>query len=442
MPPRRSLLLISPRGPLYRQGSGIIKKALRYRPLTLALLASLVPEELGFDIQIIDEGVDQISFDAPADLVAISAITGTSLRAYEIAQVFRSRGATVVLGGVHPTLMPEEARQHADAVVIGYAEESWPQLLRDYCRGELKAFYRQESFDVRTIPRINHAFLPRNKYLPFYTLEATRGCHHNCEFCVVPTAWGGHFQRPVADVVDEIRQQGKKHLLFLDLNLVSGGDYARQLFEALVSLRIKWGGLATVDLAFDQELLDLAAKSGCKGLLVGFESLERKSLAIAQKGINIQRNYAEAMLRFHAAGIGIMGCFAFGFDHDDKNCFDATVDFIIQSKIELPRFAILTPFPGTPLFQRYAAEGRILSRQWDLYDGQHVVFRPARMTPSELLIGCESAWKKAYRFSSIARRLSADIPRTWRFLAANLGYRYYGRNLEKFASRREVCACD
>lgn len=437
--PGPRILLISPRGPLYRHRTGIWKKSLRYAPLTLTTLAALVPEELRASVRLVDEGISDLSPDVDADLVGISAITGTAPRSYELAQAFRKRGIPVVLGGVHPTLLPEEAARHADAVVVGYAEETWPRLLRDFVQGRMSRRYDQEpGLSLSSLPFPRREMLPRSQYSVFHTIETTRGCIHHCEFCVVPTAWGKPLHKPIADVVADIRQMGAQKLLFLDLNLISDFDYARELFTALVPLKVRWGGLATTLIASDEKLLDLAARSGCRGLLLGFESLRGESLKETGKPFNLKREYREVVRKVHDRGIAIQGCFVFGFDHDDADVFVETAEFAIEAGIDLPRFAVLTPFPSTPLFGRLDREGRILTKDWTWYDGQHVVFRPAAMTPAELQLGVEKAWKIAYGYGGLTRRLFASRVQLPLSIAANLGYRFYAWNLSRFYTCREA----
>jgi radical SAM superfamily enzyme YgiQ (UPF0313 family) len=432
------IALLSPRGPLYRHRTGLLKKSLRYTPLTLITLASLVPRELQAEVVMFDEGIEEIPAELEADLVGISAITGTAPRAYELAAGFRRRGIPVVLGGVHPTLLPEEAAEHADVVVTGYAERSWPQLLRDFAAGRMQSRYRQEDdFNLAGLQPARRDLLSPGRYKTFHTIEATRGCSHRCEFCVVPTAWGGHFKRPLAEVVDEIRRMGARRLLFLDLDLISDIPHAKELFAALVPLRLTWGGLATTSIGTDAELLDLAARSGCRGLLVGFESLSAESLRETRKGFNSRQDYRELVRSLHSRGIALMGCFAFGFDHDGPEIFAETVDFVIDAGIDLPRYAMVTPFPATPLYRRLEAEGRILIRDWSLYDGQHAVFQPRMMSPAELQSGTERTWKQTYSYPSILRRLNRARTRLPLVLPANLGYRYYANNLARFYTCRE-----
>jgi radical SAM superfamily enzyme YgiQ (UPF0313 family) len=429
---RPRIALISPRGPLYRHRTGIWKKSLRYMPLTLTTLAALVPPELNAELTLVDEGIDEVDWDIEADLIGISAITGTAPRSYELADHFRQRGIPVVLGGVHPTLMPDEAAQHADAVVVGYAEQTWPQLLRDFVAGRMAPRYVQaRDLSLANLPLPRRDLLPARHYTTRNTIEATRGCIHQCEFCVVPTAWGRPLQRPVAEVVAEIRHLGARRMAFLDLNLIADLAYAKALFAALEPLRITWGGLATTLIAQDAELLDLAARSGCRGLLIGLESTSQAALAETRKGFNGRLDYRELTRRLHDRKIALMGCFVFGFDDDDQDCFARTVELVAEAKIDLPRYAIQTPFPATPLFRRLDAEGRILTTDWSLYDGQHVVYQPAQMTPDELLRGTEWAWKRTYSYSGMLRRLSAS-PQLAVALATNIGYRYYAYRLNQF----------
>lgn len=428
------IALISPKGPLYRHRGGIWKKSLRYQPLTLTTLAALIPPDLPVELELIDEGITDVPQDLRADLVGLTVITGTAPRAYQLADSFRNRGMSVVLGGPHVTLIPEDAAPHADAVVVGYAEDSWPQLVRDFANGELRPFYRQSpDLDLAGRPFARRDLLPGHRYLTNNVFEATRGCIHNCDFCVVPTAWGRKpLQKPVAEVVSDIRQHGARKLIFVDLNLIADRQYARQLFIALTPLKLQWYGLATVLLADDAELLDLTAQSGCKGLLMGLESISPQNLRQSHKSFNSPEKYFQVVNRLHEHGIALQGCFVFGLDHDEPDVFLKTAEFAVQARIDLPRFAIVTPFPNTALYQRLESEGRILTKDWEQYDGQHVVFRPARMSVAELQQGTESAWKHAYSFRSIARRIGHS-PAPWPVkLGTNLGYRFYAHHLSRF----------
>lgn len=429
------IALLCPRGPLYRHRGGIWKKTMRYAPLTLTTLASLIPPEIPAGITLLDEGVDEIDpARLDADLVGITVITGTAPRAYELARAFRRRNIPVVLGGVHPTLLPEEAMQHADSVVVGYAEESWPQLLRDFVAGRMLPRYNQSpSLRLSGLPFPRRDLYKSGMVNVADTIEATRGCIFQCDFCVVPTAWGTRpLQKPVGDVIADLRQMRAKRTIFLDLNLIADLPYARELFTALIPLKLRWAGLVTTTIAWDEELLDLAARSGCRGLLIGFESLDQKALDQSRKSFNMRKDYRLVVDRIHDRGIAIMGCFVFGFDVDTADTFERTIDFVMESRMDLPRYAIAVPFPNTGLFRRLKAENRLLTEDWSLYDGQHVVFEPRNMSPDELLERTNRAWKKTYQYNSIARRLAGSGTRMLVSGAANLGYRFYANNLDKF----------
>lgn len=428
------IALVSPKGPLYRHRGGIWKKSLRYQPLTLTTLAAYVPPELDAEVRLIDEGIADVPLDLEVDLVGLTVITGTARRAYELAQHFRQRGITVVLGGPHVTLIPEDAAPHADAIVTGYAEDSWPQLLRDFAAGRLAPRYDQApGLDLANRPFARRELLRSHRYLTNSVFEATRGCVHSCDFCVVPSAWGRKpYQKPVADVVADIRQHGVPKLIFVDLNLIADRGHALELFAALVPLHVQWYGLATTLLADDPELLELCARSGCKGLLMGLESISPANLRESRKGFNSPDKFSQVVEALHAHGIALQGCFVFGLDHDEPDIFLKTAEFAVAAKIDLPRFAIVTPFPNTGLYKRLEAEGRILTKNWELYDGQHAVFQPARMSVEELQLGTETAWKHAYSFRSIARRI-AHSPAPWPVkLGTNLGYRFYAHHLSQF----------
>jgi radical SAM superfamily enzyme YgiQ (UPF0313 family) len=428
------ITLLSPRGPLYRHRGGIWKKTMRYAPLTLTTLASLAPPEIPADIRIVDEGVDEIDPDRiEADLVGISAITGTAPRAYEISAHLQRRGIPVVLGGVHPTLMPKEAMRHADSVVAGYAEESWPRLLRDFIGGRMQRRYDQSpGLKLENLPFPQRQLFDSRLVNVGDTIEATRGCIYQCDFCVVPAAWGKPLQKPVADVIADIRQMGAKRVIFLDLNLIADIAYAKELFAALVPLKIRWAGLVTTTIAWDDELLDLTARSGCRGLLIGFESLNQESLQEAKKAFNMRCSYHDVVRRIHERGIAIMGCFVFGFDHDTRDAFDETVEFVMESRVDLPRYAIAVPFPATGLFKRLKAEDRITTENWSLYDGQHVVFQPKNMTAEELLQNTRRAWRETYRYGSIWKRLAGSRTQLPLSIPANFGYRFYANHLDTF----------
>lgn len=425
------VVLISPKGPLYRHRGGIFRKSLRYQPLTLTTLAALAPEELNIRFTLIDEGIEDVPPDLEADLIGMTVITGTAPRSYALAKEFRARGIKVVLGGPHVTLMPDEAALHADAICVGYAEKTWPALLRDHARGELKPRYNQDtdfSLDELVIP--HRHLLDKRRFITQAVFEATRSCAHPCEFCTAPAAWGRkQFQKPVEHVVADLRSVGSRRNIFIDLNLISDRDYARRLFTALIPLRIRWFGLVTALIGSDPDLMALMAESGCNGVLIGFESVSGKSLGGIRKGFNRPDHFAKLIADLHRHKISIFGCFVFGLDEDTPDVFEATAKFVVDHGIDLPRFAISTPFPGTPLYQRLDKAGRILTRDWELYDGQHVVFQPQTMSVQTLLEGHEWAWKEVYSRWNIVKRLARSRVQLPVSLMANGGYRYYANHL-------------
>ncbi len=435
-PTRLRIALISPKGPLYRHRGGIFRKSLRYMPLTLPTLTALVPAQLNADIICIDEGIEDVDLELEVDLIGLTVITGTAPRAYQLSERFRQRGITVVLGGPHVTLVPDDAQPHADSIVVGYAEDEWPRLLTDFVNGQLRPRYSQApDLDLSRRPLPDRGVLPRKKFLTTDVFEATRGCVHNCSFCVVPSAWGRRpLHKPVEDVVRDIKRQKARRAIFVDLNLIADKDYATELFEALVPLNIQWYGLATTLLCDDPPLLNLISRSGCRGLLMGLESIRKNNLAQNGKRFNDPDSYRRVVEMLHERKIALQGCFVFGLDDDTPEVFMETAQLAVDLKIDLPRFAIVTPFPGTELFRRLDRSGRILTRNWELYDGQHAVFEPKNMSVGQLQSGNEQAWKYAYRWSSIARRLRQSAAPPHIALITNLGYRYYAHHLKNFYS--------
>ncbi|NQU24647.1 MAG: B12-binding domain-containing radical SAM protein [Candidatus Nealsonbacteria bacterium] len=434
------LLLIMPSGSIHRHRSGNFKKVLRYAPLTLTTLAALVPANLGAEIRLIDEGVEPVPNDFDADLVGINAITGTAPRAYAIADRARSQGCTVVLGGVHPTLLPDEALLHSDAIVTGFAEQAWPQLLHDFSEGRMKRVYRAPSNpSLEGLPTPRRDLLCKNAYITVNSVYASRGCPNRCGFCVIPVAWGQRaYLRPIHEVIHEIEALDGRDLVLIDPNLIANRPYARQLFREMAPLRRRWYGLATTEITDDKELFDLLVRSGCKGLFIGFESVSQSTLNRINKGFNPVHRYKEIVRRLHDRGIAVQGAFVFGFDNDDPSVFERTVEVVAELKIDLPRYSVFTPFPGTPVFNRLSSQQRIFEKDWSLYDAQHVVFRPNRMTAEQLQEGLYRAWLETYKLSSIARRIVASRCTPLVSIAANLGYKYYAAKLSQFDNRTLV----
>ena len=429
------IALISPKGPLYRRRKGIFKKSLRYMPLTFPTLAALIPDDIQVELKCYDEGIEEINVDSiETDLIGMTVITGTAMRAYELAAEFKKRGKTVILGGPHVTLMPDDAQPHADSIVVGYAEESWPQLLRDFSNKSLQSRYTQSpNLDIGGYPSPKRDVLPKKMYLTDEVFEATRGCIHNCSFCVVPNAWGRKpYQKPIGEIVADIKQKKAKRAIFIDLNLISDKQYAAELFESLIPLNIRWYGLSTTLLCNDIPLLDLAARSGCRGLLMGLESISPATLKSTQKGFNHPENYKGLVEKLHDRGSALQGGFVFGLDNDTPSVFKETAEMAVELGIDLPRFAVVTPFPGTALYYELLEQDRIITKNWELYDGQHVVFEPKNMTVEQLQKGNQFAWKYAYRWKPVLQRVLRNPRQMHVALLANMGYRFYARNLKKF----------
>ena len=325
-------------------------KSCREAPLTLTTLAAIgLAADPEIEFQLVDESVDAVPLDAGADLVAISVLTGTARRAYALASHFRSRAIPVVLGGIHVSLMPEEAATYADAIVIGMAEKTWPRLLADFRAKKMHRVYREELGEGRWaegIPTPRWDLQRRSGYMIPHTIQVTRGCPHTCDFCTVPVVWKRYLRRPIADVIRDIKAIPAGRFAMNDVSPFDDVDYAKELLRAMIPLKKKWGGLATTRVADDPELLDLLRQSGCQYLLLGFESISQRSLDGIYKGFNQQDDYAEVMYRLHKAHIVVQGCFVFGFDEDDKSVFAATVDEVQRLKIDIPRYSIYTPYPG------------------------------------------------------------------------------------------------
>jgi radical SAM superfamily enzyme YgiQ (UPF0313 family) len=393
-------------------------------PLALAVLASLAPP--GAEVSITDENLRPLDYDAPVDLVGISVSTQTAPRAYEVADAFRARGVPVVLGGMHPTALPEEAALHADSVVGGEAEESWPQLLEDFLDGRLQPLYRCGRHpDLTGIPTPRRDLFQRQGYVFPYTVYTTRGCPFGCDFCSVTSFFGGSYRsRPIAEVMKEIDGlDGRYPLFFVDDNIAGHRGRAKELFQALAPRKRQWFGQATVSIARDDELLALAAASGCISLFLGIESLSPESLGSVGKRHNRVEDYEDAFRRIRAHNITIFGAFIFGLDGDTEDVFEETVKFARRNHLEGAQFNILTPYPGTPLHASMEREERIRSRNWGDYRGDRVVIEPRLMSARALQEGHDWAWQEFYSLGSIWQRVGLSHPHraiTW---ALNLNHR-------------------
>lgn len=407
--------------------------------LTPAIIASLTPDNYLFSV--IDEHVEPVNFSEPVDLVAISALTPTADRAYEIADEYRKKGVKVVMGGIHPTLVPKEAIKHADSVVIGEAEGSWQQLLKDFQQGHLKKFYESpDKPNLSCLPLPRRELIEDNKkYVTIHKVETSRGCPYNCSFCSTTRFFGNKIRyRPVSEVIEEVRKLKTKFIFFTDNNIVGNLRYAKELFRELAKLKIKWIGQASLNSAKHLETLKLMAKSGCVGLLIGLESLSDKALTEMGKKINLLQNYREAIKKIHKARIGVIGCFVFGFDHDSSDVFKKTAKFIKKMKIEVPQFTILTPFPGTRLRESLEKAGRILHSRWKEYDVMQVVYKPLNFDPGQLKKLYDRTCQRIYSWPSIMLRLlkiSFHLKSLYKvlvFLQLNIVYRRIWLTSQKY----------
>jgi len=373
--------------------------------MALALLASLTPPDI--DISITDELVQPIDFDKEADLVGITVNTETAVRAYEVADEFRSRGVPVVLGGIHPKVAQNEAIQHANALVLGEAEGIWTQLLEDFRNGSLKTFYRSDMFpSLENSPPPRREIFQRNKYDTINLVQTSRGCPYACHFCSVSTLYGeGVRLRSVDDVIAEIKTLKGNKLFFVDDNIVGRTGYAKQLFTRLIPLKMKWVGQASVTVANKEEMLKLLHKSGCQGLFVGFETTSIDSLKQVGKIQNVNNNYFESIKKLHDNGILLLGSFIVGFDSDDKSCFERLLEFAVKSKIDIVNLCILTPYPGTALYEKMKEEKRLIDDKWWLkYDANDVVYKPKLMTREELCQGWIWTIRELYKLCPTLRR--------------------------------------
>ncbi len=397
-------------------------RVLNFQQITMPYLAAFVPAH--WAVRHVDEAIEPVDFDAPADLVAITFHTPSAPHAYALADAFRRRGQTVVLGGPHVTLMPEEAQRHANVIFIGEAEEHWPGFLADFEAGRHRPIYSSiEPPSLDFAPMSRKDLFHRRDHAAG-VLFATRGCAYRCDFCTVAVMYKSlQRKRPVQAVAREYASFRGKVIILWDDNI--GGDiaYAKDLFRALTPHRKWWSSQTSIQAAEDDEFLDLAARSGCKQLFIGLESVCQGSVNEVCKGFNRVDEYARAIARVHAHGIAVQAGIVFGFDHDTKDVFEKTVDFLEATGVQNATFNILTPFPGTRLHERMAAEGRILTRDWSQYNGRtEVVFQPRQMGPQTLLAGYQYANRRFYSRRGICKRLSrSPVQLAWT-LPLNIAY--------------------
>lgn len=412
----------------------------RYPGLGWLIVASLCNPAT--DITLVDDEVEDIPYEKETDLVGISLFTANSYRAYEISKSFRCRGIPVILGGVHVTACPEEASEHADSIVVGEAEDTWPELLKDFNNGKLKRVYTStNTSDLSNMPLPRRDLLDKTKYSTINTVQATRGCPFDCEFCSMRILFGSRTRcRPAEEVIEEIKSLDGNAFLLNDDNLAQKRDYYKKLFRSLIPLNKKWVGAASWNIANDNETLDLLEKSGCRALAVGFESLEPHYgvKKIGSKGDNFLR-YKEVVKKLHTHKIAVLANFIFGFDNDNESMFKKTLEFALESQIDTAQFNILVPYPGTPVYQRLEEEGRITDRNWSNYISCNLCYKLKNMSKRTFLEELYKLKRKFYSSSKIAIRVMRTLKRATLYesgliLAVNLGYKKFNRKFQSLSS--------
>ncbi|HZW03351.1 MAG TPA: radical SAM protein [Anaerolineaceae bacterium] len=395
---------------------------LNFQQITMPYLAALTPPH--WQVEHVDEEVRPVDRSAVADLVGITFHTPSAHHAYDLAAGFRARGIPVVLGGPHVTLLPEEAARHADVIFIGEAEGLWQQFLAEFEAGRHQPCYRPKTIPTLDgVPPARQDLFHRKDYTGG-VLFATRGCPNSCDFCTLAVMYRRKLRkRPVAEVAAEYSAFHGKVIIFWDDNIAGDLEYAKALFRSIAPCRKWWSSQASIHAGQDEEFLELAARSGCKQLFLGLESVSQASLNAVHKRFNRVEEYARIIERIHAHGIAVQAGIVFGFDCDTPAVFSETIDFLEQTGVQNATFNILTPFPGTPLFRRLQAEGRIVSTDWRQYNSRaNVVFQPKHMSRAELLQGFQAANRRFYSPGSVLKRLARSPVGLWWTLPLNLAY--------------------
>ncbi|HEY6572736.1 MAG TPA: radical SAM protein [Candidatus Eisenbacteria bacterium] len=389
-----------------------LRRGIGYPPLGLLTVAALTPAEIG--VRYVDESVEDVDLDEPADLVGITVQAPTAPYAYELAKAFRSRGRAVVLGGIHVSLNPEEAAPHADAVVVGEAEPTWRRLLADFGEGRLRPLYRASLLaDLDASPRPRRDLLRRDAYQIPDVVQASKCCPYGCEFCSLHafTGWAPRFRR-VDRVVQEIEALPGPVVLFADDNLYADREYALRLMRAMVPLRRRWIAEATWHMARDDEALALARSSGCFGLFLGFDSINRqRGMAKVPSSEDPATAYVAALRNVQRHGIAAVAAFVFGLDNDDESVFERSFEVVRRGGANLVNFSALVPYPGTPIFSRLREEGRITEWDWSRYVSPNVCFEPKRMSARRLSEGVRWAQREFYSPAGVARSTLGTVTR-------------------------------
>jgi radical SAM superfamily enzyme YgiQ (UPF0313 family) len=401
-----------------------------FPPLGLATLAAYLDPDLEISLQ--DEHVEPIDLNDRPDLVVIQVYITNAYRAYRLADHYRSRGAYVALGGLHVTSLPDEAAAHADTVFLGPGEQTFPEFLRDFAAGSPRRRYQSSIRTLEGLPRIRRDLIRRERYLVPNSIVVSRGCPHHCTFCYKDAFFAGgrsYYTQRLDDALAEIARLPGRHLYFLDDHLLGTPRFARDLFRAMKGMGRVFQAAATVDSILRDDVIEDAAAAGLRSLFVGFETLSSSGLEAARKRQNLGRSYREVVRRLDSLGIMINGSFVFGLDGDDGDVFRRTVDWAVQAGITTATFHILTPYPGTALFADMVRQDRIATRNWDLYDTRHVVYRPEGLTPEELKRGYDWAYRAFYRWSSILEAASAHrlVKHRLKHVAYSAGWKKFER---------------
>lgn len=373
-----------------------------FPPLGLATLAAYLSPDDEIDLQ--DQHIEKLNLDDEPDLVVIQVYITNAYRAYRIADHYRDKGAYVILGGLHVTALPDEAALHADSIFLGPAEESFPRFLKDFRNKIPQKVYRSSIRTLQNMPVVRRDLIKRHKYLVPNSIVVTRGCPHHCDFCYKDAFYEGgksFYTQLVDDALAEIDRLPGRHLYFLDDHLLGNKKFASELFEGMRGMNRVFQGAATIASILDGNLIEKAAEAGLRSVFVGFETFSPENLKMSNKKQNLARDYSEAVKRLHSLGIMINGSFVFGLDHDNKDVFKRTVDWGVQNAITTSTFHILTPYPGTRLFSDMELARRITSRNWDLYDTRHVVYRTTNLSTRELEEGYNWAYNEFYSWSNI-----------------------------------------
>jgi len=394
---------------LIRPNMGNYRSSDALPPLSFAILAARTPPEI--TVTVYDDRIEEIPENDNQDLVALSVETFTARRAYEIADSYRKRGITVVMGGYHPTLMSDEALQHADAVVIGDAEGCWENLLEDFCKGTLQKRYTGANERSLDDYRLDRSIFKGKKYFPVELVQYSRGCRFTCEFCSIDAFYKNTIRvRSVQSVVDEIGQLDRKKLLFfVDDNLFSSKTNLYALLDAIAPLKVRWSCQMSIDVVKDEMLLDKMRDSGCIFVLIGFESLSEKNLQQMGKSWNRSSGeYVDIIKKFHQRGMAVYGTFVFGYDYDTLELIEKSLEFALKAKLEIANFNPLTPTPGSALYERLAKEGKMLCEKWWLdasYRYGNPIFNPRQITADCFAENCFEVKKRFYSWRSMAKRL-------------------------------------